>query len=192
MGQKFLIKIFFYLILLNLLNLADASQLIYSTYLGGGYIWGGIAIDSSGNAYVTGYTTSPDYPVTSGAFDTIYHGGFDIFVTKLNATGSALLYSTYLGGSQDDESFELAIDSSGNAYITGYTTSTDYPVTPDAFDTTYHGGLNVFVSKLNETGTALIYSTFIGANQDDQVFRITVDNSGNAYIPALPLPLITQ
>jgi hypothetical protein len=114
------------------------TALVYSTYIGGsgGDEGNAIAVDGSGNAYVTGYTWSTDYDVTPGAFQTTNGGGRDVFVTKLNATGTALVYSTYIGGSNDDEGYAIAVDGSGNAYVTGWTISTDYDVTPGAFQTT--------------------------------------------------------
>jgi hypothetical protein len=127
--------------------------------------WGyGIAVDGSGYAYVTGYTDSTNYDVTPGAFQTTNGGGWDVFVTKLNATGTALVYSTYIGGSGDDVGYAIAVDGSGYAYVTGWTSSTDYDVTPGAFQTTNGGGWDVFVTKLNATGTALVYSTYIGGS----------------------------
>ena len=125
------------------------DQLEYSTYIGGsnndyGY---GIAVDGSGNAYVTGWTNSTDYDVTPGAFQTTNEGGGDVFITKLNASGSGLVYSTYIGGSSGDDGFGIAVDGSGNAYVTGWTMSTDYDVTVGAFQTT-NGGKDVFVTKL--------------------------------------------
>jgi hypothetical protein len=162
------------------------TALVYSTYIGGsGDESGrGIAVDGSGNAYVTGYTNSTDYDVTPGAFQTTYRGGLgaDVFVTKLNATGTALVYSTYIGGSNDDAGFGIAVDGSGNAYVTGYTESTDYDVIPRAFQTTNGGNSDVFVTKLNATGTALIYSTYIGGSANDYGIDIAVDGSGNAYV----------
>jgi flagellar basal body rod protein FlgF len=126
-----------------------------------------IAVDGSGNAYVTGvHLVSPNYDVTPGAFQTTNGGGYyvDVFVTKLNATGTALVYSTYIGGSYDDEGLGIAVDGSGNAYVTGRTSSTDYDVTPGAFQTTKRLLTDVFVTKLNATGTALVYSTYIGGS----------------------------
>src|SRR5262245_563222 len=124
--------------------------LVYSTYLGGG---GedqsvSIAVDSSANAYVTGFTSSVDFPTTLGAFQTA--GSLpDAFVTKLNATGSALVYSTYLGGNGGEEGFSLTVDSSGNAYVTGGTNSSNFPTTPGAFQTTFRGGdVDAFVTNL--------------------------------------------
>jgi hypothetical protein len=133
---------------------------VYSTYIGGsgddfGY---GIAVDGSGNANVMGATGSTDYDVTSGAFQTTHGGGTaDVFVTKLNASGSGLVYSTYIGGSGNDYGYGIAVDGSGNAYVMGATGSTDYDVTPGAFQTT-NGGVgysDVFVTKLNMPATAL-------------------------------------
>jgi len=167
---------------------ATGTALVYSTYIGGsGEDYGyGIAVDGSGNAYVTGYTWSTNYPVTPGAFQTTKSTTLlserDVFVTKLNATGTALVYSTYLGGSDSDYGYAIAVDGSGNAYVTGYTLSTDYDVTPGAFQTRKEGGADVFVTKLNATGTALVYSTYIGGSGSDRGNAIAVDGSGNAYV----------
>jgi hypothetical protein len=163
---------------------AAGTALVYSTYIGGSD-WdegNAIAVDSSGNAYVTGRTSSPDYDVTPGAFQTTKGGYWDVFVTKLNATGTTLVYSTYIGGSNNDEGYGIAVDGSGNAYVTGWTGSTDYDVTPGAFQTTKEGYEDVFVTKLNATGTALVYSTYIGGIYDDVGYGIAVDGSGNAYV----------
>jgi hypothetical protein len=165
---------------------ASGSGLMYSTYLGGSnadYGFFGIAVDGSGNAYVTGYTQSTNFPVTAGAYQTTFGGGsYDIFVTKLNASGSGLVYSTYLGGSSDDEGQGIAVDGSGNAYVTGLTGSTNYPVTAGAYQTTNHGSKDVFVTKLNASGSGLVYSTYLGGNSYDEGDGIAVDGSGNAYV----------
>jgi hypothetical protein len=160
------------------------DPLVYSTYIGGSdWDYGNtIAVDGSGNAYVTGETYSTDYDVTPGAFQTTNGGGSDVFVTKLNATGTALVYSTYIGGSHNDVGYGIAVDGSGYAYVTGRTFSTDYDVTPGAFQTTNEGGRDVFVTKLNATGTALVYSTYIGGSGDDVGYAIAVDGSGYAYV----------
>jgi hypothetical protein len=160
------------------------DPLVYSTYIGGisNEVGRGIAVDGSGNAYVTGYTRSTDYDVTPGAFQTTNGGGRDVFATKLNATSTALVYSTYIGGSGDEVGRGIAVDGSGNAYVTGTTSSTNYPVTPGAFQTTKGGGEDVFVTKLNATGTALVYSTYIGGSDSDGGYAIAVDGSGNAYV----------
>jgi hypothetical protein len=158
--------------------------LVYSTYLGGNDYDGaaGIAVDSSGNTYLTGNTHSTNFPSTAGALQTTYGGGpYDAFVTKLNATGTALIYSTYLGGSAQTAGSHIALDSSGNAYVTGGTVSADFPTTPGAFQTTYGGGVdNAFVTKLNASGSALIYSTFLSGSTAANGQDIAVDTSGNA------------
>ena len=161
------------------------SALIYSTYLGGsGDDAGrGITVDAPGNAYVTGWTASSDFPTTAGAFQTTLGGGYDdAFVTKLNATGSALLYSTYLGGSSYDEGHGIAVDASGDAYITGFTYSSNFPTTAGAFRTASRGLDDAFVSELNPAGSALLYSTYLGGSSYDEGDGIAVDGSGNAYI----------
>jgi hypothetical protein len=162
------------------------TGLIYSTYLGGSDGRGNaIALDSQGNAYIAGQVGARDFPVTPGAFQTILKGGFNAFVTKLNSAGTALLYSTYLGGSDGDRAVGIAVDSHGNAYITGETSSRDFPVTPGAFQSTSHANLvysNAFVTKLNPTGTALLYSTFLGGSDYASGAAIAVDSQGNAYI----------
>ncbi|MGH7812424.1 MAG: SBBP repeat-containing protein [Candidatus Binataceae bacterium] len=158
--------------------------LVYSTYLGGGGtdVGTAIAVDSTGDAYVTGITSSPNFPTTTGAFDTRPCGC--AFVTKLNVAGSALVYSTYLGGSGRDRGYGIAIDSSSNAYVTGETSSTDFPTTATAFQTSLggKGATNAFVTKLNATGSALVYSTYLGGNGDDTGYGIVIDSSGNAYV----------
>ena len=172
---------------------ADGSALVYSTYLGGSnYDRGsGIAVDSAGSAYVTGWTNSSDFPTTSGAFDTTYNGGFDAFVTKLDSAGSALMYSTYLGGSLGDLGdlgHDVAVDGAGNAYVTGITNASDFPTTPGAFDTTFGGGTDVFVTKLNASGAARVYSTYLGNVGNDQGLGIAVDSAGSAYVTGLSTP----
>jgi hypothetical protein len=173
----------------------DASRqlyidpLIYSTYLGGSSGDGSYAIgvDSAGNAYVTGVTSSPDFPVTSGAFQTTIDAGGSAFVTKFNPTGSALVYSTYLGGSGADYGQGIAVDTSGYAYLTGYTSSPDFPVTPGAFQTTCgnpNPGYcnNVFVTKLNPTGSALVYSSYLGGSGTDTGYGVALDSADDAYV----------
>jgi hypothetical protein len=159
------------------------SSLAYSTFFGGcGREQGmGIAVDSSGRAYVAGITESQDMPTTAGAFQT--SGSFDAFVTKFNATGSGLIYSTYLGGTADvDRGWEIAIDGAGNAFVTGDTKSPNFPVL-NASQATYGGGLSdAFVSELNATGSALLYSSFLGGNLFDEGRGVAVDTEGNAYL----------
>ena len=163
---------------------ASGTALVYSTYLGGNpYDEGdGIAVDGSGDAYVTGMTESSDFPTTTGAYQTSLGGGENAFVTKLNASGTALVYSTYLGGNSDDWGYGIAVDGSGNAYVTGYTESSNFPTTTGAYQTNLGGDENAFVTKLNASGTALVYSTYLGGNSDDAGEDIAVDSSGNAYV----------
>ncbi len=159
--------------------------LFYSTYLGGSDndVGLGIAVDSSGNAYVTGYTISTDFPTTAGAFQPSSPAPLTVhaFVTKLDPTGSALVYSTYLGGSVGDEGLGIAVDTLGNAYVTGITSSLDFPTTAGAFETTNVGGA-AFVTKLDPSGSALVYSTYLGGSGDEVGRGIAVDTSGNAYV----------
>jgi hypothetical protein len=140
----------------------------------------GIAVDSAGNAYVTGSTQSTDFP-TANSIQPTNHGGYDVFVTKLNADGSALVYSTYLGGSGDDYGSNIAVDANGNAYVTGYTTSTNFPKA-NAIQSGNHGGTDAFVTKISATGSALVYSTYLGGSLDDVGLGIAVDSVGNAYV----------
>ncbi|PYV36779.1 MAG: hypothetical protein DMG06_29945, partial [Acidobacteria bacterium] len=163
------------------------TSLIYSTYLGGSDDDPGraIAIDAAGSAYLTSYTRSADFPITLGAFDTSFNGDYDTFVTKLNPTGTSLVYSTYLGGSSGDQALGIAVDAAGNTYVTGLTLSADFPTTLVAFDTSFNGILDAFVTKLSPTGTSLVYSTYLGGSNDDRGHSIAVDAAGNAYVTGL-------
>jgi hypothetical protein len=197
-------------------NLAGSASLIYSTYFGGSGSGKlaegtGIAVDSSGAAYLTGRTTDTNFPTTPGAFQRTNGGYEDVFVAKFNPSlsGSAsLVYSTYLGGSGEDGYVSdqpyvlngpvetapaIAVDASGNAYVAGVTNSPNFPTTPGAFQTTYHAGsgtkknpianpADAFVTKLNATGTALVYSTYLGGSGLDGASGIALDSSGNAYV----------
>ena len=157
--------------------------LTYASYLGGSLTeYGrGIAVDTQGCAYVTGITTSVDFPVTPGAFQTTYGGNTDAFVTKFASNGASLIYSTYVGGSGIEADNFISLDTEGCAYITGGTTSTDFPITPGAFQTTAG---RIYVTKLAPDGGSLIYSTFLGASGvgNGNGNGITVDSQGHAYV----------
>jgi uncharacterized protein (TIGR03437 family) len=191
------------------------NKLIYSTYLGGSQddIGMAIAIDGSGNAYVTGATLSANFPVMGSGNNFPYQSGNrgsggqpnkncftctapfwdsgDAFVTKLDPTGSQLIFSTFVGGAYDDFADTIAVDSSSNIYIAGCTLSGTYPVTNGAYQTHFKGNTTInpvayfgdgFVTKMNSTGTALIYSTFIGGSGDDCITAIAIDSTGAVYM----------
>lgn len=170
--------------------------LLYATFLGGDTASGtgdeagyGIAVDALQNVYVAGFTSSPTFP-TAGALQRNFGGGEDAFVAKLNAQGTALLYSTYLGGTRVDNARDIAVDALGSVYLTGYTLSTDFP-RANALQTTYGGNGDAFITKLNPQGSALIYSTYLGGAGEENigliidgitVGAIAVDALGNAYV----------
>jgi len=158
--------------------------LLYATLLGGNGTDFGlhVAVDASNNAYVTGSTSSVNFPTTPGAFDQTFGGDRDAFVTKFNETGTALVYSTFIGGGEFDEATNIAVDASGQAYITGTTGSADFPTTPNAFQTSIPGIRSGFVTKLNADGSALVYSTYLGGSGDQTGNGIAVDGLGQAYV----------
>lgn len=163
------------------LNAAGDTVLYSSSLIQGGTA---IAVDSRGNAYVTGSTDSTSFPLVNPIQSEIA-GEVDAFIAKLNASGTAVVYSTYLGGSLHDAGRAIAVDSSGNAYVTGDTNSTDFPdvqsfQTPFRPPNTNWG--NVFVTKLNPHGDVLVYSTYLGGSFLDNVLGFAVDRSGNAYV----------
>jgi hypothetical protein len=166
------------------------SALVYSTLLGGAdslrFSDGeGIAVDAAGQAYVVGYTDSPDFPTTQGALQQTRRGDSDAFVTKVNDSGSGLVYSTYIGGSAADDAaayssgIGIALDASRRAYVTGRTNATDFPVTLGAFQTRPAGN---FVTALDPSGSAVVYSTYLGGSGYDESNAIAVDGDGNAFV----------
>ena len=179
----------------------SGTGLVYATYLGGvnqdiGY---GITVDATGNAYVTGSTQSSAISFLGGGFlavpgfDKTLNSGQDAFMVKLNPSGTGLVYATYLGGSSGEDGIGIAVDAGGSAYVTGYTTSTQTTFPDDdpngndlmdvpGFDQTHNGNLDAFVVKLNPSGTALVYATYVGGSSQDVVYSITVDAGGSAYI----------
>ena len=165
---------------------AAGSALVYATYLGGSGndIANAIAVDASGEVYVAGYTDSSNLPVSNALYPRPTGEG-DAFVAKLTAAGSALVFSTYLGGTLTDIASALALDPVGNVYVAGSTLSTDFPVISGALQTVNHGSYDAFVSKLNVSGNALLYSTYLGGEGPDQATGIVVDASGEAYVGGL-------
>lgn len=161
----------------------EGTTLVYSTYLGGDASdYGeGIAVDGAGAACVTGITGSTNFPTANALFASYQGGRFDVFVTKLDAAGTNLVYSTFLGGSDDDQGLRLALDGAGNAYVTGLTASTNFPVVAAA-QAGSGGSRDAFVTKLDPAGRALLYSTYWGGGFDDEGWDIAVDAAGNAYI----------
>ena len=158
----------------------SSGALVFSTFLGGsgddaGY---GIAVDSSGNAYVTGSTTSPNFPLKN-AYSNTYNGNDDVFIAKFDPSG-ALLFSTFLGGSENDDAYAITTDSTGNYYIGGYTSSSNFPM-ENAYNSTNGGNGDVFVAKFNASN-ALVYSTYLGGSNTDFSYGLGVDANGNCYV----------
>jgi hypothetical protein len=179
-------------------KLSTSPQIVYSTYLGGNGGQAGapeqanaIAVDATGAAYVAGVTSSTNFPVTSGAFQTSFVGVQDAFVTKVSPTG-AMVYSTYLGGSSFDWASGITIDGSGNAYVAGYTSSAGFPAV-GGVQPGFNGFYDAFVSELNPAGNGLKFSTFYGGTGADQANAITLDASANIFVggqtSSLNLPL---
>ena len=159
------------------------NALVYATYIGGtgddrAY---GIAVDSTGAAYVTGSTMSTNFPVRN-PLQSKLAGAHNAFVLKLNTAGNNLVFSTYLGGNGTDAVNGIALDSGGNIYLAGDTTSTNFPATTGAFQRTYRGSQDAFVAKMNPAATSLLYATYLGGSLNDHAAAIAVDASGTAYL----------
>jgi len=164
--------------------LEPSGALSYATYLGGSgteYVYS-VALDSVGDIYVAGLTSSIDYPTTPGVVRRYFVGQEDAFVTKLNPAGTQMLYSTYLAGSGEDYVNAIKISSRGTAVVTGYTSSTNFPVSSYPIDNTANGNGDVFVSELNSTGTELLYSTYLGGSGKDHGSSLAFDSAGNVCI----------
>ena len=160
----------------------SGSSVVYSTLLGGSLteFGNGITVDGSGNAYIVGNTASSDFP-TANALQATKAGATDVFVAKINAAGSALVYSTYLGGTDYDFGYGIALDGNGGAVVVGQTASADFPtLTP--VQQTFGGGGDAFVSKLSASGSTLLYSTFLGGSGQDIAYAVALDSMGNAYV----------
>jgi hypothetical protein len=160
----------------------DGTALIYATYLGGSKPETplAIAVDTSGAAYITGITESTDFPV-HGPLQATYAGDGDVFVAKLSPDGTRLGYATYLGGSSTESGTDIAVDTSGSAYITGFTVSSDFP-TRTTLQPQRHGPSDAFVAKMSADGTALVYATYLGGSGSDQATGISVDSDGSVVV----------
>ncbi len=163
----------------------NECELIWSTYVGGGaFDYGSrVAADAWGNVYVTGGTESADFPVAAPG-DVNYNGGIaDAYVMKFAYNGS-LLWSTYLGGSGEDHGYGIAVDISGKVYVTGYTTSTDFPVTPGCAYSSHSGGFDVFVAAFSAGGTPM-WATYLGGSGEDRAYGAAVNEWGEVYIAGI-------
>jgi hypothetical protein len=163
------------------------DPLVYSSFIGGSSSdWGlSIKTDGSGNAYIAGKTNSADYDITPGVFQSALAGNYDIFVSKFNSNGSNLIFSTYIGGSTHDHCNDIVVDSNGNSYITGYTNSTNFITTPGVYQTSNDGNNDVFVLKLNSSGTSVLFSTLLGGSAGDFGRSLALDENGNIYLTGL-------
>jgi hypothetical protein len=162
------------------------TSLVYSTYFGRNDLNGtiaGIAVDNEGNAYVAGSGVGSEFPTTSGAYDTQVAGYTDCYVTKINTQGNGLIYSTYIGGSSSDFIHGITIDSAGNAFVCGYTNSSDFPTTSGTYreKITTSGIYEAFITKLNRDGTGLQYSSYLGQTGLEDI-SIAIDTAGNAFV----------
>ena len=161
------------------------DSLIYATFIGGAgkeFEVIGIAVDGGGIAYITGITDSADFPTTPSAFQRRREGIIDVFVSALNADGSGLVYSTYLGGTGIDGSQTIAVDAASNVYVTGFTGSDDFPVTPGSWQTSRAGGSDAFVTKLNMAGSGLVFSTYLGGTGEEFATGLAIDAGGSVYV----------
>jgi len=168
---------------------ASGSTLVNGSYLGGSGddITNDIALDPSGNIYLAGKTASANFPLSGSTLDNTLDGVTDAFVTKFAADAQSLVYSTYLGGTAGDAALALDANASGEAFLTGYSLSADFPKVL-AYDSTYGGGAtagDVFVSRLNASGTGLIYSTYVGGTSDEAGLAIQLDSANNAFVHRL-------
>ncbi|MCX6665896.1 MAG: SBBP repeat-containing protein [Euryarchaeota archaeon] len=162
---------------------AQGNELVYSTYLGGTQEDEafGIVVDQNNNAYITGSTSSDDFPTTVDSYDGSLNGDWDVFVVKFSPQGNTLIYSTYIGGTGSELSLGIAINQLNCVYVTGWTKSNDFP-TVNPYDKTFNGGADVFISKFSPQGNQLVYSTYLGGTGWDQAWDIAVDQNNCAYV----------
>jgi len=160
------------------------NSIIYSTFLGGNDYEssGDIAVDSNGYAYITGQTRSASFPITQGAFDRTHNGGYDVFVSKISQSGTTLIFSTFLGGGNSDYGCDIAVGVWGHIYVTGYSTSVDFPTTSGAYGEVSNGWIDAFVTMLGKFGEELGYSTYLGGASSDYGYGIALDSLGSAYV----------
>ena len=161
------------------------GAIVYCTFLGGNDsdIARAIDVDSAGNVVVTGGTWSTDFPTTNGVVDESHNGARDIFVTKLDTTGTVLSFSTFIGGSGQEESKEILLSSAGNSYVTGWTNSdTDFPTTTGAYDTSYNGNFDAFLFQVSSDGTTLAYSSYVGGTGEDRALDIGLAENGSVMM----------
>lgn len=164
---------------------AAGTGIVYSTYIGGNSrdVPTSIAVDAAGNAYIAGFTYSADFPITGGALRSSFSGQSKAFVLKLSPSGNHLIYSTFLGGTGSDYATGIAVDSTGQAYLCGYTGSVDFPVSSNAFQGLYGGGTSDgFFARLNASGSQLIYATYLGGTGNDTASAVALDPAGNVYL----------
>ncbi len=163
---------------------ASGSALVYSLLLGGFAldVGNGVAVDATGSVFVVGESRSENFPTTEGAYQTARRGGSDAFVARVRPDGSGLVYCTYYGGEAQEAGNAIAVDSGGNAYLTGQTFSTQLPITPQAYQRVPALTPDAFVAKLNPQGTSLFYSTYLGGDNEDTGLSIAVNRQGEAYV----------
>jgi hypothetical protein len=167
----------------------DPALLAWSTYLGGGqdeWSWS-VLLDEEGSPIVVGWTMSPDFPTTPGAYDESWNGGtvpheYDAFVSKLDPSGTTLLWSTFLGGTGDDLMTRARRDAAGNIVLLGYTSSQDFPTSPGAYDQTNNGGMDIFLTCLDASGSSLLWSTLLGGSDFEDAWFLDFDPAGNIFL----------
>lgn len=171
-----------------IIKLNPDGEFEYTTFLGGksaecDYSYCKLALDNNGNVYITGYTSSSDFPISDNAFDKTYNGSHDAFLSKLNPDGNKLVFSTYLGGSDEDHAHAIMVDDNGNTYVAGYTLSKDFPTTDGVFAKSIRGAMDVFITKVDNNGSNLVFSTYLGGSGDhDAAGDIILDDVDNIYI----------
>jgi|GEM_PF-4620679 len=162
----------------------DLSTLIWSTFIGGGASERSFALDldAAGDPIITGYTASGDFPVTAGSFQEFHNGSQDAFVAKFNNADGTLQWSSFLGGSGGEQGLSLMVDDSGNPLVTGYTSSSNFPVNAEGFDETHNGSNDVFVTRLLADGTDILWSSFLGGMGNDSALELALDANDNPIV----------